>query len=107
WCGPCIGEMRAARQLHADLHDRADGIVFLNVSIDADETSWRKSMEKHHVEGLNVLAPGEWKSVAIQAYGIHAIPHYLLIAPDGRLLSANAPRPGDARQAIEQHLLKK
>lgn len=106
WCGPCIGEMPAARKLHVALHDKPN-LVFLNVSIDGKEENWHKGITKHGVDGLNVWSGGDWKSPAIEAYGVRGIPRYFLISPDGIILDNNAPRPsGGARAAIETALVR-
>lgn len=106
WCGPCIGEMPAARKLHVALHDQPN-LVFLNVSIDGKEDNWHKGITKHGVDGVNGWSGGDWKSPAIQAYGVRGIPHYFLIGPDGVVLDSNAPRPsGGARAVIEAALVR-
>lgn len=108
WCGPCIGEMPAARKLHAALHDRAADVVFLNVSVDGSAANWQKGITKHNVEGQNLHSAGDFNSPALKAYGISAIPRYLLIGPDGRILDGNAPRPsGGAEAAIRAALAAK
>lgn len=107
WCGPCRAEMPAAGKLHEALRDRAQDVVFLNVSVDVKADNWRKAIEASKVDGLNVHSPGEgqWTSPALKAYGISAIPRYLLVGPDGRILNGNAPRPsGGAEKAIREAL---
>ena len=105
WCGPCLMEIKPARQLHDALHTRADEVVFLNVSLDADEAAWRRCIEKRQVDGLNARAATDFKSEAATRYAVNGIPQYVLIGADGTIINANAPRPsGGAQAAIEAAL---
>ncbi|RYZ84378.1 MAG: TlpA family protein disulfide reductase [Moraxellaceae bacterium] len=105
WCGPCIGEIPAAKKLMEELKDKE--VVFLNVSVDQSEADWRKAMEKHGVHGTNMLANGAFQSDIVQAYNINSIPRYLLIGRDGSIISSNAGRPSSTAKAEIEAALKK
>ena len=106
WCGFCLGEAPAARALHAALADRAADVAFLNVSLDDDWDKWQCALEKHGVEGLNVVSPDSGRATAGLAYALASLPRYVLIGPDGRIVDGNAPRPssGAVEKTIRQVL---
>jgi hypothetical protein len=45
--------------------------------------------------GIQLFADNAFNSKFIKAYGIDSIPRFLLIDPDGNIVSGNAPRPSD------------
>ena len=97
WCGFCLVEAPAARALHAALADRAAEVAFLNVSTDDNWDKWQCALEKHGIEGLNVVSPDSGRASAGIAYLLPSLPRYVLIGPDGRILDGDAPRPSSGR----------
>ncbi len=97
WCGPCIQEIPALKALEKDLHE--ENIQFVSVSIDAqeDKEKWSKFIDDKELTGLQLLADGDWNSDVASAYNIKGIPRFLLIGEDGKIISANAPRPSDPK----------
>jgi len=47
--------------------------------------------------GVQLFADQDWNSQFVKAYGIEGIPRYILIDPDGNIVSADAPRPSNPR----------
>ena len=95
WCGPCVREIPALKELESELHE--EDIVFLSVSIDAekDKEKWLKFVEEKELKGLQLMAEGDWKSEVASSYNVKGIPRFMLIDPEGKILTANAPRPSD------------
>ncbi len=108
WCGPCRAEMPAADKLHKALSDKGRQVVFLNVSVDVSADNWRKNIPDSYLNVINVHSPGDgkWSSPALKAYGISSIPRYVLIGPDGHIVSGNAPRPSGGAEAAIRAVLK-
>lgn len=46
--------------------------------------------------GIQLFADKNWTSDFIKAYGINAIPRFILIGPDGKVIKADAPRPSSS-----------
>lgn len=99
WCGPCRAEMKNSPRLHEQFKSQED-VVFLYISIDQNVSAWIKAIENDKIEGVHLLfrsEPGISK-VADQgiakALGFSAVPRYMLIGKDGKILDRNAPRPG-------------
>ena len=96
WCGPCRGQMPFSRQLHDKLSDKQKKqIVFLYISIDANEEAWRKAIVDLQIEGVNVISPGNWNSDVCKYYQINSIPRYMIINKKGDVVEFNAKRPSD------------
>ncbi|MCB0707615.1 MAG: TlpA family protein disulfide reductase [Saprospiraceae bacterium] len=95
WCGPCVKEIPSLKALESELHE--EDIVFVSVSIDkeADKEKWLSFIAKEELQGVQLMAKDDWKSDVASAYNIKGIPRFLLIDSEGKIISANAPRPSD------------
>ncbi len=106
WCGPCRKEMPYSRVLMDTFKNQA--VTFLFVSIDTDKENWKRAMRQEKLNGVHLIDPKGWQSSILRDYNFSSIPHYVLIDKDGRIVSADAPRPsGGAYMAIKQLLNKK
>ena len=54
---------------------------------------WKKMVEEEELGGIQLFAPNGWKSDFIQDYKINGIPRFILLDPEGKIVSASAPRP--------------
>ena len=79
WCGPCIGDLETLRQIKDQV--AAQPVVFLNVSLDANEAAWKQAIAKHEIQGVHVRS----EQVA-QAYNVSGIPRYYLVDPQGLIV---------------------
>jgi thiol-disulfide isomerase/thioredoxin len=96
WCGPCRRMMPFSKQLHESLTDKQKKqIVFLYISIDANEESWKKAIQELDIQGVNVISPGNWASEACRYFQISSIPRYMIIDKKGNIVENNAKRPAD------------
>ncbi|MEM7657167.1 MAG: redoxin family protein [Bacteroidota bacterium] len=91
WCGPCMAEVPSAKKLKEAFKDEKD-VVFLYISIDDDESAWRKAIEDKQIEGVHAWSQG-WQSQAPVKYSVRGIPRYYLINRDGTIANNSAPRP--------------
>jgi peroxiredoxin len=100
WCGPCRGEIPYAEKLGEEMRD--EDVVFLCVSIDADEDAWKKFVKKKEMHGVHVISKGEFDSPIATLYGVTGIPNYVLIDREGKIVNSNASRPSmGAKEEIE------
>lgn len=95
WCGPCIREIPALKELEEELHDT--DVQFVSISIDAakDHEKWLNFIQERELGGLQLMADGAWKSDVVEAYNIKGIPRFFIIDAEGKIVSADAPRPSD------------
>lgn len=95
WCVPCLAELPALKEVEKQFHGK--NIHFLSLSIDTDKAykAWVKMVKDKEMGGIQLLADNGWGSQFINAYGISAIPRFILIDPMGNIVTANAPRPSE------------
>lgn len=101
WCAPCKAEIPNMKTLSAHYKDDPS-VLLVSISIDQDEDRWKKTIsgtEKesnwnhYHVEGV-------LESEFCKRYSIAGIPRFLIIDRNGKIVSLDAPRPGEP-SAIE------
>lgn len=101
WCGPCVEEFPFSKKLSKKYANQKD-LAFIYVSLDSSRDKWLKYLKDHpSLSGIHgnqppVYGPPSEKTDSndvMSLYKITGIPHYLLIGKDGRIISANAPRP--------------
>lgn len=105
WCGPCIQEIPHLKELDEEYKD--DEIVFLSVSIDDTKMPWQEMVEEKELKGLQVYIDGAWSSTLVNDYKIAGIPRFMLVDPDGNIVTVQAARPsGNIRETIDELLSK-
>ena len=92
WCGPCIADLGTLRKIKAQV--AAQPVVFLNISLDANEAAWKQAIAKHEIKGVHVRS----EQVA-QAYNVSGIPRYYLVDPQGVIVE-NDLRVWDADDVV-------
>lgn len=97
WCAPCKAEFKHKDALH-ELVSSFDKVVIVYVSIDRpeDEVSWKENVEHFKLGGLHLRASDRLVAeLRSKIYGGAplSIPRYLLIAPDGKVINDDLPRP--------------
>lgn len=93
WCGPCRKEIPFLQEVEKEFHGK--NIAFVSVSIDRakDHSKWEKMVADKQLGGIQLFADKDWKSKFVMDYKINGIPRFILIDPDGNIVSADAPRP--------------
>lgn len=96
WCGPCIGEIPYLKELEHTYEGK--NIEFVSISVDEkdDYTKWRKMVANKELGGTQLITENAFKSKFIEAYAIDAIPRFIIIDPEGNIVSADATRPSDS-----------
>ena len=82
WCGPCIADLPNLRKIKEQV--AAQPVVFLNISLDANEVAWKQAIAKHEIKGFHVRS-----NQVAQAYNVSGIPRYYLIDPQGLIVEDN------------------
>ena len=97
WCGPCIGEIPALKEVEKEYHGK--NIEFVSISIDdkKDHEKWKKMVAEKELKGIQLFADNDWKSDFVKKYAIDGIPRFILIDTEGKIVNADAPRPSDAK----------
>ena len=97
WCGPCIREIPSLKEVEKQFHGK--NIAFVSTSIDKADAhnKWVEMVKDKELSGMQLLADNDWKSKFVTDYAIEGIPRFILIDPDGNIVSADAPRPSDPK----------
>jgi len=101
WCGPCIAQIPASKKMEKLYHDK--NIEFVYISIDVrdrpvyNHDKWKEMIAEKSLGGVQLFADNAWDSKFTKAFVINSIPRYLLIGPDGNIISGDAPRPSDQK----------
>ncbi len=95
WCGPCLREIPSLKEVEKDYENK--NVQFVSISIDEakDYEKWKEMVNEKQLGGIQLMADNNWKSKFVEDYAIMGIPRFILIDPDGKIVSADAPRPSD------------
>ncbi len=97
WCGPCRAEIPSLKKVEKQYHGK--NIAFVSISIDVakDHDKWKKFVTEKQLGGIQLFADKDWKSDFVTGYGINGIPRFILIDPQGNIVSPDAPRPSNPK----------
>jgi thiol-disulfide isomerase/thioredoxin len=98
WCAPCKKEFPHLKKLEEKYHD--SNITFVGVSLDKEskKEAWRAMVEEEELLGIQLFADNSFDSAFADAYQVSAIPRFVLIDKEGKIVNANAPRPSDTEE---------
>lgn len=104
WCAPCKAEIPALQKLEHEF--KGKNIHFVSISMDkqADKNTWINFVKDNHLSGIQLISDKDFNSEFPRIFQVNAIPRFLLIAPDGKIVSANADRPSNP--ALKAQLTK-
>jgi len=97
WCGPCKAEIPFLKKVEKQYHGK--NIHFLSISIDnkKDHQKWKDMIKEKELGGIQLFADADWKSQFVTDYLIKGIPKFILLDPQGNIVTANAPRPSNKK----------
>src|SRR5690606_21392400 len=106
WCGPCLKEIPAIKKLKSDYKGKNLEIISISIDEEKDFEKWKKMIAEKQLKGIQLFADKDWNSEFIKAYGIDAIPRFLLIDTDGKIINSDAPRPSSPslKELINKYL---
>jgi cytochrome c biogenesis protein CcmG/thiol:disulfide interchange protein DsbE len=78
WCPPCVDEMPSLVQLQQKMKDK--GVTVLGVSVDADESAYRRFLKDHGISFLTVRDPDQKSN---NLYGTFKFPETYIIDRNG------------------------
>lgn len=104
WCGPCKREIPSLKEIEQKYHGK--NIEFVSISIDDERRSgtpekahsaWETMVTEKQLGGTQLFSDKAWQSDFIKGYQITGIPRFILIDPEGNIVSADAPRPSNPK----------
>ena len=107
WCGPCMGEMPASKELQKELAGKE--AVFLYIAVSCTKQSWENTIKEKKLEGEHYFANENEGKLLSGKFNISGIPHYVLIDKEGTVKDDDALRPSDKTKLLRRinELLKK
>jgi thiol-disulfide isomerase/thioredoxin len=91
WCTPCRAEMPNFKKLKAKFKDNND-VAFMGIAVFDGEKEWRQALSEEKPEWLQLY---DTNSAVAKSYVAAAIPKYILIDKNGKVVNFNAPGPGE------------
>ena len=100
WCGPCRAEIPHLKKVEGAYHGKK--IEFVSISIDKvkDHEKWTKFVTDKELGGIQLFADNDWNSQFVKDYQISGIPRFILVGPNGEIVSADAPRPSSPELVV-------
>lgn len=97
WCGPCKAQIPALKELEKKFHGQP--ITFLSISVDKpkDRKKWENYVKDEQLKGIQLMADKAFDSDVAKAYGINAIPRFMLFDKEGKIVTIDAPRPSEEK----------
>jgi len=102
WCGPCLAEIPNLQDAH-DTFGKDERFAILSLSIDETIDEPRKFQETRKLPWSQGFLKGEFDGP--KAYGVRAIPAFVLIGPDGKIV-ARGMRGEEIKKAVAEALEK-
>jgi thiol-disulfide isomerase/thioredoxin len=93
WCGPCKAQIPFLKTIEKEYHGK--NIEFVSISVDSakDHEAWKTMVKEKELSGIQLFADKNFDSNFVKEYKINGIPRFILIDPNGNIVTANAPRP--------------
>lgn len=91
WCGDCI---KSVPNIKALQHNNPD-LIYLFLSLDRNEKSWKTGVAKHGLEGEHYYVKSGWSGPFGKAIGLDWIPRYMVIDTNGKIILFEAVKTDD------------
>ncbi len=90
WCGDCRAEVPELKKVFGEFKDtkiNGSDVQFLSYSFDREEQAWKDFLKKEAFEWpqVSTLEPKWHDNVAAKGYGLHWIPAFILVSPEGKV----------------------
>ena len=101
WCGPCRAENPNVLKMY--LKYQPKGLEIIGVSMDNDETAWKKAIEEDGLKWKHVIDGGQQIAMA---YNVRSIPYTMLLDENNNILAVGL-RGAQLQKKIAELLDKK
>jgi RNA polymerase sigma factor (sigma-70 family) len=105
WCGPCIAEIPQLEAIHEAFRND-HRFTILSVSVDEKIEEPKRFQEKRKLPWAQAFLAGGMHGTIPGAFGIRAIPAFVLVGPDGKIV-ARGMRGDDIKKAVDRALAGK
>jgi thiol-disulfide isomerase/thioredoxin len=87
WCKPCRDENPNLKKMYERY--RGAGLEIVSVSLDTDESLWKKAVINDELQWIHTSDLKGWKNEVAKQFQVTSIPYNILIDPEGKILSSN------------------
>lgn len=94
WCGPCKREIPYLAK-RVEEYKGNDKVVFISISVDENREDWLKMIGNDKPQWAQYHVNEDQNEALTDAYGINAIPRFMVIKADGTIGDSDAFRPSD------------
>ena len=104
WCGPCIAEIPNIQEAYKKYHGKGFEVIGISLDRKDDDEKLAKFIETRELPWgcINI----EDSAKLVKKYGVSAIPHPVLVGPDGRVVSMRARGP-QLERLLDRLLIEK
>lgn len=106
WCGPCIAQMKPAKEIKRLYVDK--DVVFVYLCLGSEVDKWIPTIDKNDIKGEHYFFDSDASQLFLSTYQLPGYPCYLLMDKKGEIISIHAPRPSNTNavtEAIDRVLL--
>ncbi len=104
-CKPCIKAFPDENNL-IELF-KNEKVKVVSICMESSEDSWKKGIQNHKLNALNLFANGNWAKILKESYDLSAFPHYVLIDQNGKIVDNKCARPGQGAEEEIRNILGK
>lgn len=94
WCGPCKREIPYLAK-RVEEYKGNDKVMFISISVDENREAWLKMIGNDKPQWAQYHVSEDQNEALSDAYGITAIPRFMVIKADGTIGDSDAFRPSD------------
>ncbi len=94
WCGFCQKEVPLLKNFEEKYHGKNIEFVSINVDKKANYELWKKMIKDKEMGGVQLFAGNDIDHLDFaKKYLVTGLPKFILLDPNGKIISRNAPRP--------------
>ena len=94
WCKPCKVEFEYLKELENKLIGNKE-LQIISISVDNSYENWKNYLGDNSIFGKQLFAG--WKSDFVKYYAIGALPRFIFLDKEGRIISADELRPSNPK----------
>lgn len=101
WCAFCKREIPLLKRLEQEYHGKNIEFVSINVDDKGNDEKWKETIQDREMTGIQLMAgDSHLKLEWAQNFLIKGLPRFILVDPDGNIVSPNAPAPSEGEKLI-------
>jgi len=102
FCGPCKKEFEHNERLKEILKNKGVDILYISLDGDKYKNRWKDMIKYYNLSGYNIRANKKLITDLEKKFGNFAIPRYLIIDKQGKIVNNDAPRPSNIPELEKQ-----